>query len=204
MNMHRGRIAVLISGRGSHLKNLLDCCKRGEIPANIALVISNKADAPGLQYSREAGVETVILPHQQFPNREKYDEEIVRVLKDRKIDLICLAGFMRLLSPVFIRAFPMRILNVHPALLPAFPGLHAQKQAIEYGVKTTGVTVHFVDEGLDSGPIIIQKTMAVLPEDDEETLSARLLPVEHQAYAEAVRLFFENCLRVAGRVVHIL
>ena len=203
MNAHQGRIAVLISGRGSHLKNLLDCCKRGQIPASIALVISNKSDAPGLQYPHEAGIESVILPHKQFSTREKYDEEIVRILKDHQIDLICLAGFMRLLSPVFIRAFPLKIMNVHPALLPAFPGLHAQKQAIEYGVKTTGVTVHFVDEGLDSGPIIVQKTIDVSPHDDEESLSARLLPVEHQAYAEAVRLFFENRLRVDGRTVFV-
>jgi len=196
-----GRIAVLISGRGSHLKNLLDCCKSGEIPADIALVISNKSDAPGLRYPREAGIESVILPHKQFSSREDYDAEIVRILKDHQIDLICLAGFMRLLSPVFIRAFPLKIMNVHPALLPAFPGLHSQKQAIEHGVKITGVTVHFVDEGLDSGPIIVQKTIEVLPEDTEESLSARLLPVEHKAYVEAVRLFFENRLRVENRIV---
>jgi phosphoribosylglycinamide formyltransferase 1 len=201
--MNKGRCAVLISGRGSHLKNLLDCCKRGEIAADISLVISNKSDAPGLQYPREAGIESVILPHKQFPSREEYDAEIVRVLKEHRIDLICLAGFMRLLSPIFIRAFPLKIMNVHPAVLPAFPGLHAQKQAIEYGVKITGVTVHFVDEGLDSGPIIVQKTLEVFPEDTEETLSARLLPVEHQAYAEAVRLFFEDRLRVNGRTVKI-
>ncbi|HET6266148.1 MAG TPA: phosphoribosylglycinamide formyltransferase [Acidobacteriota bacterium] len=199
-----GRIAVLISGRGSNLKSLLDACAKGEIRARIALVISNKADAPGLQYARDAAIETAVLSHKQYPEREEYDAQIVEILKARQIDLVCLAGFMRLLSPVLIRAFPMRILNVHPALLPAFPGLHGQKQAVDYGVKVTGCTVHFVDEGLDSGPIILQNTIEVKPDDTEESLSARLLPMEHKTYAEAVRLFFENRLRVDGRKVTIL
>ena len=198
------RIAVLISGRGSHLKNLIDCCARGDIRANVGVVISNKSDAPGLQFARDAGLESVILSHKQYPSREEYDEELVRIINDRKADLVCLAGFMRLLSPVLIRAFPLRIMNVHPSLLPAFPGLHAQRQAVEYGVKVTGVTVHFVDEGLDSGPIILQNIIEVKPSDTEETLSERLLPLEHKTYAEAVRLFCENRIKVEGRTVTLL
>jgi phosphoribosylglycinamide formyltransferase-1 len=197
-------IAVLISGRGSHLKNLIDCCGRGDIRAQIGVVISNRSDAPGLQFARDAGIESVIVSHKQYPSREEYDEELVRIINERKIDLVCLAGFMRLLSPVLIRAFPLRIMNVHPSLLPAFPGLHAQRQAVEYGVKVTGVTVHFVDEGLDSGPIILQNTIELKPSDTEDTLSDRLLPLEHKTYAEAVRLFVEDRIKIQGRTVTLL
>jgi len=198
------KLGVLISGRGSHLKNLIDRCGRGEISASVATVISNNPEAPGLRLPREAGIETVVLSHKHFATREEYDAGIVEHLNRNEIDLVCLAGFMRLLSPVLIRAFPQRIMNVHPSLLPAFPGLHAQKQAIEYGAKVTGVTVHFVDEGLDSGPVILQRTLEVQPEDTEDTLADRLLPVEHQTYADAVRLFCENRLRIDGRKVLIL
>ncbi|PWT91143.1 MAG: phosphoribosylglycinamide formyltransferase [Acidobacteria bacterium] len=198
-----GRIAVLISGRGSNLKNLIDACSRNEIPAGITLVISNQADAPGLQYASAAGIESIVLSHKAFTTRELYDQELLLVLQSKNIDLICLAGFMRLLSPVLIRAYSNRIMNIHPALLPAFPGLHAQKQAIEYGAKITGCSVHFVDEGLDSGPIILQKAIEIRDIDTEESLSARLLALEHQAYAEAVRLFFEGRLQVEGRHVRI-
>lgn len=199
-----GRIAVLISGRGSNLKSLIDACEKGQIPAKIVLVISNNADAPGLEFARNKQIESVVLIHKQFPRREDFDGEMIGILQNRKIDLVCLAGFMRLLSPLFIRAFPMRIVNIHPALLPSFPGLHAQRQAVEYGVKITGCTVHFVDEGLDSGPIIVQKTLEVRSDDTEESLSNRLLPLEHQTYAEAVQLFFEDRLKVEGRKVRTL
>lgn len=199
-----GRIGVLISGRGSNFKSILDACNDGEIRAGVALVVSNRLDAPGLQVGKEASIETFVLSHRQFPVREDYDAQIVDILQKRAVDLVCLAGFMRLLSPVFVRAFPGRIMNIHPALLPAFPGLHAQKQAIEYGAKVTGCTVHFVDEGLDSGPIILQNAIDVNPDDTEESLSERLLPLEHQTYVEAVRLFFENRLRIEGRKVRIL
>ncbi len=198
------KLGVLISGRGSHLKNMMDRCSRGEISASVAVVISNNPDAPGLRFPREAGIETVVLSHKHFTARVEYDTAIVEHLKRCGVELICLAGFMRLLSPVLIRAFPQRIMNVHPSLLPAFPGLHAQKQAIEYGAKITGVTVHFVDEGLDSGPVILQRTVEVRPEDTEESLADHLLPVEHQAYADAVRLFCENRLKIEGRKVLIL
>ncbi len=199
----KGRIAVLISGRGSNLKSLIDACERGQIHGQVVVVISNNPDAPGLEFAQAAGIETVVLIHKQYPSREAYDAEIVDVLRTRDVDLVCLAGFMRLLSPVFIRAFPRRIMNIHPALLPAFPGLHAQKQAVDYAAKVTGCTVHFVDEGLDTGPIILQKTIDVRSDDTDETLSARLLPVEHQTYAEAVQLFFENRLTIEGRKVII-
>ena len=198
------KLGVLISGRGSHLKNLMDRCARGEISASVTVVISNNPDAPGLRFPREAEIETVVFSHKQFSTREEYDAGIVDHLKRHDIDLVCLAGFMRLLSPVLIRAFPHRIMNVHPSLLPAFPGLHAQKQAIDYGAKITGVTVHFVDEGLDSGPIILQKMMEVRPDDTADTLADRLLPVEHQTYGEAVKLFCEKRLKIDGRKVLIV
>jgi phosphoribosylglycinamide formyltransferase-1 len=198
-----GRIGVLISGRGSHLRNFIECCKRKEINAEIVLVISNKADAPGLQYAADAGIESLVLPHRSFPDRETYDKQLVQFLKDRQVDLVCLAGFLRLLSAEFIHGFPGRIMNVHPSLLPAFPGLHAQKQALEYGVKVTGCTVHFIDEGLDSGPIILQNIIEVQDDDSEDSLADRLLPLEHKTYAEAVKLFFENRLEILGRKVII-
>jgi phosphoribosylglycinamide formyltransferase-1 len=198
-----GRIGVLISGRGSHLRNLIECCKRKEINAEIVLVISNKADAPGLQYAADAGIESLVLPHRSFPDRETYDKQLVQFLKDRQVDLVCLAGFLRLLSAEFTHSFPGRIMNVHPSLLPAFPGLHAQKQALEYGVKVTGCTVHFIDEGLDSGPIILQNIIEVQDDDSEDSLADRLLPLEHKTYAEAVKLFFENRLEILGRKVII-
>ena len=199
-----GRIGVLISGRGSHLRNLIACCQSGEIDADVVTVISNKPDAPGLQFAVEAGIESVVLSHRLYPDREKYDEQLAGILEQEKVDLVCLAGFLRLLSALFVRRFPLRIMNVHPSLLPAFPGLHAQEQAMEYGAKVTGCTVHFIDEGLDSGPIILQKTMEVLPQDTADTLADRLLPLEHKTYAEAVKLFFENRLKVKGRKVIIV
>ena len=185
------------------MRNLIARCKNGEIDARVVIVISNKQDAPGLQYAAEAGIESIVLSHRLYPDRQQYDEQLAQILIHNHVDLVCLAGFLRLLSPPFVRQFPLRIMNVHPSLLPAFPGLHSQEQALEYGVKITGCTVHFIDEGLDSGPIVLQKTIEVNPEDSAETLSDRLLPVEHQAYAEAVKLFFENRLSVEGRKVII-
>lgn len=198
-----GRIGVLISGRGSHLRNLIKRCSTGEIDAEVVVVISNKTDAPGLSYASEAGIPAIVLEHRLFPKREQYDEQLVESLRQYNVDLVCLAGFLRLLSPLFVRAFPQRIMNVHPSLLPAFPGLHSQQQALEYGVTVTGCTVHFIDEGLDSGPIILQNTLEILQQDDAGSLSDRLLPLEHQTYAEAVKLFFQNRLQVEGRHVRI-
>lgn len=198
-----GKIAVLISGRGSNMRSIVEACKREFINAKVTLVLSNRAEAPGLEFARSENIESVVLPHKAFPVREDYDRQVVDILHQKQVDLICLAGFMRLLSSVFVTAFPNRIMNIHPALLPSFPGLHAQRQAVEYGVKVTGCTVHFVDEGLDSGPIILQKTLEVKPDDTEETLSERLLPLEHAAYVEAVKLFFENRVHVENRKVVI-
>ncbi len=198
-----GKIAVLISGRGSNMRSIVEACKREFINAKVTLVLSNRAEAPGLEFATSENIETVVLPHKAFPVREDYDRQVVDILHQKQVDLICLAGFMRLLSSVFVTAFPNRIMNIHPALLPSFPGLHAQRQAVEYGVKVTGCTVHFVDEGLDSGPIILQKTLEVKPDDTEETLSERLLPLEHAAYIEAIRLFFENRVHVENRKVVI-
>jgi phosphoribosylglycinamide formyltransferase-1 len=199
----QGKIAVLISGRGSNMQSIVAACKRGYINANVSLILSNRVEAPGLEFARSENIEAVVLPHKAFPVREDYDRQVVDILHQKQIDLICLAGFMRLLSSVFVTAFPNRILNIHPALLPSFPGLHAQRQAVEYGVKVTGCTVHFVDEGLDSGPIILQKTLEVKPDDTEETLSERLLPLEHATYVEALKLYFENRVHVENRKVVI-
>jgi phosphoribosylglycinamide formyltransferase-1 len=203
MSQPQGKIAVLISGRGSNMQSIVEACKRGYINAKVSIVLSNRAEAPGLEFARSENIETVVLPHKAFPVREDYDRQVVDILQQKQVDLICLAGFMRLLSSVFVSAFPNRIMNIHPALLPSFPGLHAQKQAVEYGVKVTGCTVHFVDEGLDSGPIILQKILEVKPDDTEESLSQRLLPLEHAAYVEAVKLFFDNRVHVESRKVVI-
>lgn len=195
------RIAVLISGRGSNMMSLIDACEKGDINGEIAVVISNKKKAPGLEKAKEKGYEAIFVSHKRFTNREDFDGAVVEELWKRKIDLICLAGFMRLLSPSFIRAFPNRIMNIHPSLLPAFPGLEAQWQAIEHGVKVSGATVHFVDEKLDHGPIIIQQAVPVEEDDSGESLANRILKVEHQIYPEAVRLFCADRLSIEGRSV---
>lgn len=197
------RIAVLISGRGSNMISLMDSCERGDIHGEIAVVVSNKKNAPGLEKASDRGYETLFISHKQFTSREEFDGAVVKELKNREVDLICLAGFMRLLSPKFIRAFPNRIMNIHPSLLPAFPGLDAQWQAAGHGVKVSGATVHFVDEKLDHGPIIIQRAVPVEEGDTGENLAARILKVEHQIYPEAVRLFCQDLLSVEGRIVRI-
>lgn len=197
------RIAVLISGRGSNMMSLMDSCEKGDINGEITVIVSNKKNAPGLEKAAERGYETLFISHKQFTSREEFDGAVVRELKKREIDLICLAGFMRLLSPAFIRAFPNRIMNIHPSLLPAFPGLDAQWQAVEHGVKVSGATVHFVDEKLDHGPIIIQRAVSVEEGDSGDSLAARILKVEHQIYPEAVRLFCQDLLSVEGRTVRI-
>ncbi len=195
------RIGVLISGRGSNMLALADAARDGRIPdAEIAIVISNVATAAGLAKARELGIETVALDH-RGKTREEHDRGMAAELHARRVDLVCLAGYMRLLSPWFTREFPNRILNVHPSLLPAFPGLNAQGQAIDYGVKFSGCTVHLVDEELDHGPIIKQAVMPVLPGDTEATLSARILDEEHRIYAEAVALILSGKFRVEGRRV---
>jgi phosphoribosylglycinamide formyltransferase-1 len=194
------RIGVLVSGRGSNLQALIDAARWGELGGEVGVVVSNVEAALALQRAREAGIPAVFRDH-RGRKREDFDAEIVEVLRAHHVDLVCLAGFMRLLSPVFIRAFPERILNIHPALLPAFPGLDAQRQAWEHGAKVSGATVHLVDEGLDSGPIVAQEALCVLSSDTPETLAARILEVEHRLYPRAVRLMLEGRCRVEGRRV---
>ncbi len=201
MNANIKRIGVLLSGRGSNFEALADNIGAGRIPGSeIALVISNREGAPGLARATERGIATKVIPSKGI-EREAYDRLVVAALKEAQVDLVCLAGFMRLLSPYFVSAFPMRILNIHPALLPAFPGLEAQRQALEYGVKFSGCTVHFVDENLDAGPIVAQAIVTIEPADTAETLSARILEEEHRIYAEAVRLVLSGNFRIEGRRV---
>lgn len=195
-------IGVLISGRGSNLQAIIDAIAEGRLEATIALAISNRADAAGLERARKAGIETLVIDHRdktRFPTREAYDRELVRELKARGVGLVCLAGFMRLLSGEFICAFPNAILNIHPSLLPAFPGLEAQHQAWTHGVKVSGATVHLVTEDLDAGPIILQKAVPVLDDDTAETLAARILVEEHQLYPQAIRLVLDGGWRLEGR-----
>ncbi len=194
------KIGVLVSGRGSNLQALIDAQRRGELGGEIAVVVSNVETAPALERARAAGIATAFRDH-RGKKREEFDAEIVALLRAAEVSLVCLAGYMRLLSPVFVRAFPGRILNIHPALLPAFPGLDAQKQALEYGAKLSGATVHIVDEGLDSGPIVLQAAVPVLGHDTADSLSARILEAEHRLYPRAVRLMLEGRCRVEGRRV---
>ena len=194
------KLGILLSGRGSNFEAIACNVRAGAIPAEIAVVISNKADAKGLATAREMGLATRVIPS-KGKEREAFDREVVAVLREFQVDLVCLAGFMRILSPYFIREFPQRILNIHPALLPAFPGEEAQRQALEYGVKFSGCTVHLVDEGVDSGPIVCQAVVPVRDDDTAETLAARILKEEHHIYSEAICLLLEGRVRVEGRRV---
>lgn len=193
-------LGILLSGRGSNFEAIARNVLAGTLPARIALVISNRADAGGLERARALGFPARFIPS-KGKDRDAYDNELIAVLRESEVNIVCLAGFMRLLGPGFVRAFPSRILNIHPALLPAFPGLAAQKQALDYGVKFTGCTVHLVDEGVDTGPILCQAVVSVLEDDTVETLSARILKEEHRIYSEAIRLMCEDRLRVVGRRV---
>jgi phosphoribosylglycinamide formyltransferase-1 len=179
-------LGVLISGRGSNLKAIIDAIQQGRLDARIAVVISNRADAPGLEHAVNAGIETVVLNHKAYATREDYDRALVSELASRNVALVCLAGFMRLLSPVFVDAFPNRILNIHPSLLPKYPGLHPQQQALDDGAAVSGATVHFVNKDLDAGPIVLQRTVPVLSGDTERTLADRILQVEHTLYPDAI------------------
>ncbi len=194
-----GVLGVLISGRGSNLQALIDAIAEGRLDARIGLVVSNRADAGGLERAKSAGIETLVIDHRGFPSRDEFDRTIVRELQGRRVALVCLAGFMRLVGAPLLDAFPHAILNVHPSLLPAFPGMDAQRQALEYGVKITGATVHLVTPELDGGPIVIQAAVPVRDDDTVETLSARILIEEHRIYPEAVRLVQEGGRTVAGR-----
>lgn len=195
------RIGVLLSGRGSNFEALADSVSARRIPnAEIAMVISNQPDALGLKKAEARGILTRMIPSKGF-EREAYDRQVVAVLQEYKVDLICLAGYMRLLSPYFVAAFPRKILNIHPSLLPSFPGLESQKQALDHGVKFAGCTVHFVDENLDAGPIILQAVVPVRDEDDEHALSERILKEEHRVYSEAVKFVLQGKYRIEGRRV---
>ncbi len=197
------KIAVLASGSGSNLQAIIDEIAAGLLPAELCLVISDKPDAYALQRAQKANVPTKILLPQDFTSRADYDAQLVQLLQAAKVEVVALAGYMRLVTPTLLNAFPQRVLNIHPALLPSFPGLHAQRQAFEYGVKVAGCTVHFVDEGMDSGPIILQAPVPVLDTDDADSLTARILEQEHIIYPLALRLLAEGKLHIVGRRVQI-
>lgn len=201
--MERLKIAVLASGSGSNLQAIIDEIKSGFLPVELALVLSDKPQAYALQRAEAVGVPTKVLLPADFASREDYDAELVRLLKASGAEAVALAGYMRLVTPVFLQAFSHRVLNIHPALLPSFPGLHGQRQAFEYGVKVAGCTVHFVDEGMDSGPIILQAPVPVLEDDDADSLAARILEQEHIIYPLALRLLAEGKLHIEGRRVRI-
>jgi phosphoribosylglycinamide formyltransferase 1 len=197
------RLGVLASGSGSNLQAILDACERGRIEARVAAVICNVEGARALERARAANVPALLLRHAGYARREEYDAALVDELRGRDVNLVCLAGFMRILTPVMLRAFPERILNIHPALLPAFPGMHAVRQALAAGVRVSGCTVHVVDEGTDTGPIVVQAAVPVLDGDTEETLAARILVQEHRAYPRAISLFASGRATVAGRKVAV-
>jgi phosphoribosylglycinamide formyltransferase-1 len=195
------RLGVLISGRGSNLQAIIDAIAERRLDATIALVVSNQENAAGLERARRAGIETLTMSHRGWVSREDYDRALVNELRKRDVALVCLAGFMRLFSSVMLEAFPNAILNIHPSLLPSFPGLHPHQQALDHGVRVSGVTVHFVTADLDAGPIIVQRTVRVRDDDTEETLSARILVEEHIAYPEAIALVLGGGWRIEGRRV---
>jgi phosphoribosylglycinamide formyltransferase-1 len=193
------RLAVLISGRGSNLQSIIDAITRGELDATIAIVVSNRADAGGLARAQDAGIETLVLGSRGYSSREAYDEALAEALRARDVGLVCLAGFMRLLGAPLLNAFPNRVLNIHPSLLPSFPGLDAQRQAIDHGVRISGATVHLVTAELDGGPIILQSTVPVLDDDTPDTLAARILIQEHRIYPQAIRIVLEGNWALDGR-----
>ena len=197
-------VGVLASGRGSNLQAILEASARPGFPARVAVVISDRERAGALERARVAAVEALWIDPKDFGDREAYDRALVRALQARGVGLVCHAGWMRILSPVYVRAFAGRALNIHPSLLPSFPGLHPQRQALDHGAKVSGATVHFLDEGVDTGPIVLQAAVPVQPADTEETLAARILVEEHRLYPEAIRLFAEGRLRIEGRRVIVL
>lgn len=197
------KLGVLASGGGTNLQSIIDQCQQQQIDAEIALVLCNNPDAGALQRAEQAGIANTCINHRDFADRESFDQAVIATLKDAGVELVVLAGFMRIISDVFVAAFPQRIINIHPALLPSFPGLHVQKKAIEYGARFSGCTVHFVDTGVDTGPIIIQAVVPILDDDTEDSLSARILQQEHKIYPKAIQLIAENRVRIEGRRVRI-
>jgi phosphoribosylglycinamide formyltransferase-1 len=196
-------IGVLVSGRGTNLQAIIEAIEEGKIEGKIKIVISDNLDAYALKRAEQYNIETQYINHKEFKNREDYDKKIVETLENKEVELVVLAGYMRILSSYFIKAYKNKIINIHPALLPSFPGLQAQKQAVEYGVKISGCTVHFVDEGMDSGPIILQSAVEVSEDDTEESLAERILKEEHQIYSQAIQLFSQGRLIIKGRKVYI-
>lgn len=197
------KLGVLISGNGSNLQSIIDHIEKGSLKAIIKIVISNNPEAYGITRAKKHGIPIVVLKNGDFKNKEAFDLELIRILKNNCVDLVILAGFMRIITPTLLKAFPHKIMNIHPALLPSFPGIHGQKQALDYGVKLSGCTVHFVDEGVDTGPIIIQSAVQVFDDDTEETLAARILKEEHKIYPQAIQLFSEGKIEIKGRKVRI-
>ena len=197
------KLGVLISGSGSNLQSIIDNIEKGALQATIEIVVCNKPDALGINRAQKHGLPVAVLKHEDFKTREDFDAELIRILKKSEVDLVALAGFMRILTPFFLKAFPQKVINIHPALLPSFPGTSGQKDAFEYGVKFSGCTVHFVDEGVDSGPIIIQSVVPVFQSDTKETLAARILKEEHRIYPRAIQFFAEGKIEIAGRRVRI-
>jgi len=199
----RPRVGILISGRGSNMVALLQAMKDGRVPAEAAVVVSNVPGAQGLARAASMGVPTEVVDHTTIKPREAHEKAVVAALEERRVGLVCLAGYLRLVSPAFVAHFAGRLLNIHPSLLPAFPGLHPQRQALEHGARVSGATVHFVDDGVDTGPIVLQAAVPVLPDDTEATLADRILAEEHRLYPEAVRLFARGRLEIRGRRVQI-
>jgi phosphoribosylglycinamide formyltransferase-1 len=197
------KLGVLISGSGSNLQSIIDNIEKGTLTATIKIVICNNPHSFGINRAQKHGLPVAVLKHDDFRTRKDFDAELIRILKSNEIDLVVLAGFMRILTPMFLKAFPQKIINIHPALLPSFPGIHGQKDAFEYGVKFSGCTVHFVDEGVDTGPIIIQSVVPVLQDDTKETLAARILKEEHRIYPQAIQFFAEDKIKITGRKVWI-
>ncbi|MCX7982077.1 MAG: phosphoribosylglycinamide formyltransferase [Syntrophales bacterium] len=197
------KLGILVSGNGSNLQAIIDAIEQGLLDAKIEVVISNNPEAYALRRCEKHGINYVILKHEDYTSREEFDRAMVSIMQHYEVELVVMAGFMRILTPEFIRAFPLRIMNIHPALLPSFPGLHGQKKAFDYGVKFSGCTVHFADEGVDTGPIIIQAVVPVYPDDTVDTLAARILKEEHRIYPQAIQWFAEGRLEVKGRKVFL-
>ena len=203
MNLKPIKLGILVSGRGSNLQAIIDAAGREEISAEVAIVISDQPKAYAIERAKQHNIEFAVVELKKFKNKEEYEKNILEVLKAKKVDLVCLAGYMKIVGPTLLKAYKGKMMNIHPALLPSFPGLHVQKATLNYGVKVSGCTVHFVDEGTDTGPIIVQVAVPILEHDTEETLSGRILEQEHKIYPKAIKLFAEGKLKIEGRRVRI-
>ncbi len=204
MSEKKLKLGVLVSGSGTNLQAIIDACETGKIPAEVRVVVSNKPGVFALKRAKRHGIPNYVVDHRNYEKREDFEREVIKILNEHEVELVCLAGFMRVLTPFFLRTFPQRVINIHPAILPSFPGVNAQKQALDYGVKFSGCTVHFVDEGVDTGPIIIQAVVPVYDDDTEESLRERILKEEHRIYQMAIKLIAEGRVRVDGRKIKTL